>query len=344
MKRIFNFIKKIFRALQWKKKYEHFYNVRKNIYLIGSEDFGNVGDHQIALSELKFLKQIFPQNTIIELPASIYFLCHNKIKEMIKKDDLIFLTGGGNFGNEYKYAQEIRRDIVGKFRDNYILIFPVTIFYTNDDDGEKEKAIDKKLFNRNNLLILSRDRYSFELSENMFPKAMHKLMPDIVFTEKRELSKNKEGYLFCFRDDLESNLKPEERKYIERYAERQEKKVEWLDTQFKKNISISKRETCLDYIMKKFSDSELVITDRLHGVIFSVINNTPCIALRNYNYKIDGVAEWLSEEKNFLLIDSVVDLDDAVKKVTDKKNSKYQLEKYREKFEGVKRLIQYGYE
>lgn len=35
----------------------------------------------------------------------------------------------------------------------------------------------------------------------------------------------------------------------------------------------------------KFRECELVITDRIHGMIFAAITGTPCIALSNYKIK-----------------------------------------------------------
>ena len=50
-------------------------------------------------------------------------------------------------------------------------------------------------------------------------------------------------------------------------------------------------------IKEKMDDmrkSSLVITDRLHGMIFAVITGTPCIVFSNYNHKVKGTYEWIS--------------------------------------------------
>ena len=46
--------------------------------------------------------------------------------------------------------------------------------------------------------------------------------------------------------------------------------------------------------MEEIRKTSLVITDRLHGMVFSAITATPCIAFSNYNHKIKGTYEWLS--------------------------------------------------
>ena len=42
-----------------------------------------------------------------------------------------------------------------------------------------------------------------------------------------------------------------------------------------------------------FSEVKLVITDRLHGMLFSAITHTPCIAIDNLSRKVSGVYEWI---------------------------------------------------
>ena len=46
--------------------------------------------------------------------------------------------------------------------------------------------------------------------------------------------------------------------------------------------------------MQEFADSELVITDRLHGMVFAALTGTPCIVFSNYNHKVKGTYDWIS--------------------------------------------------
>ena len=52
----------------------------------------------------------------------------------------------------------------------------------------------------------------------------------------------------------------------------------------------SRKEVALQ--LKKIAKSEIVITDRLHGMIFSVITQTSCIVFRNYNHKLSSSYQW----------------------------------------------------
>ena len=46
--------------------------------------------------------------------------------------------------------------------------------------------------------------------------------------------------------------------------------------------------------LRSFAAARLVVTDRLHGMIFSAITGTPCVVLSNYNHKVRGTYEWIS--------------------------------------------------
>lgn len=47
--------------------------------------------------------------------------------------------------------------------------------------------------------------------------------------------------------------------------------------------------------LQEFKISELVIIDRLHGMIFSVITGTSCIAIDSCNYKIKSNYKWFEK-------------------------------------------------
>ena len=57
---------------------------------------------------------------------------------------------------------------------------------------------------------------------------------------------------------------------------------------------MQERECELRKIFGSFKSAEIVITDRLHGLIFAAITETPCIVLQSNNHKIKATYEtWL---------------------------------------------------
>ena len=66
-----------------------------------------------------------------------------------------------------------------------------------------------------------------------------------------------------------------------------------IDNKFPTNInSLQKSREVVSKQLKKISEYEIVITDRLHGMIFCAITETSCIAIRNYNHKLTSSYEW----------------------------------------------------
>lgn len=58
-------------------------------------------------------------------------------------------------------------------------------------------------------------------------------------------------------------------------------------------VSPSEREEALERKFAQFSSAKLVITDRLHGMIFCAITGTPCIVVDSKSPKLRGCYEWI---------------------------------------------------
>lgn len=267
---------------------------QKKIYVIGTEDYGNIGDQHIALSIIKYLEDHFSYK-IVEVNASEYYNKRLWLLQHININDIIVMTGGGNFGNVYYGAQLIRRDIIHFWKNNLKIVMPVTIYY-DTDEGMKFKKKDINYFtNYNNIILVSREEKSYEIAMESF-SCKNILTPDIVLYSKyKSIERNKKSVLMCIRNDLESVLTYEDKFNIERELNLYFNNVQKIDTQLNYLIPRSERDSevikCIDYFRK----AELVITDRLHGMIFSTITSTPCIVIGNYNHKVEGSYKWIEE-------------------------------------------------
>lgn len=56
-------------------------------------------------------------------------------------------------------------------------------------------------------------------------------------------------------------------------------------------------------IWNLFKSAKLVITDRLHGMIFCYLTNTPCLVFQNNNHKVRETYEWIKGNKNITLVE-----------------------------------------
>lgn len=287
----------------------------RRAFLLGTEDFGNLGDHEIAVSEVAFLKQYF--NKVIEVPASRYFKKQSQkmlIRE-ISPMDVIFLTGGGNFGNVYPMARDIRNDVVRKWRGNKKIIMPQTAYYTHDKAGERALRQDIRLLTeKNHTVIVAREQYSYWFLKKYF-QCNILLTPDIVLRSAySETIEERENLgLLCLRSDKESILDEKMKQDFAALMQTAFLKVEWIDTQKTYNITIENRDAELREVFAKILSASLVVTDRLHGMIFCAITGTPCLVLENYNYKIRGSYLWLETLPYIRLIRSLEDARRAIK-------------------------------
>ena len=81
------------------------------------------------------------------------------------------------------------------------------------------------------------------------------------------------------------------------------------DTAGEGRVSQPDRPRELERKWREFCGAELVITDRLHGMIFACITSTPCIVLDNYNHKIRNFyRSWLSDVPNIRFAEQVEDI------------------------------------
>ena len=57
----------------------------------------------------------------------------------------------------------------------------------------------------------------------------------------------------------------------------------------------------------EFSKYKVVVTDRLHGMIFSLLSKTPCIVFDNKTKKVSESLKWINRINSVLLVQSEVD-------------------------------------
>ena len=273
-----------------------------NIYLLNTPEHGNLGDHAIAEATLEFMKNNFPGHTVIEVTHD-QFLMHKKwLKRKIAKNSLILVHGGGYLGDLWRNEQECFFSILHLFSDHHIIVFPQTIYYRVKELLNSDKIEYSKF---RNLSVFLRDRSSYNLAKNtnLFGDNHFYLCPDIVFSWKYSKHENdRNGVLLCFRSDLEKVLDSSLVGEIKHSLKQQDIPFFETDTVLPANIPIDQRNSELNRKLSQFQTSKLVITDRLHGMLFAAITGTPCIALDNVSKKVSGAYNWIKTEENILCL------------------------------------------
>ena len=277
--------------------YQNLSKKDKKIIIMLAADYGNLGDIAIAYAQNKFLKDNFPDRTIVVVPISQTYRKIKSLKKKMNKDDIVTITGGGNMSDMYEDIEEQRRFVIKKFPNNRIISFPQTISFSHTEVGENELTKTQSIYNAHgNLTIFARERKSYKAMKRLFHKCRVLLAPDIVlYLNKLDQQKQRDTnkLIICLRDDEEVASSAARRAVsdiIKRYPH-----VLSLDTVINANkISPQKGRRELQWLWGQFASAGLVVTDRLHGMIFCAITNTPCIALNNSNRKVQGVFnEWI---------------------------------------------------
>lgn len=266
-------------------------------FIMATPEHGNLGDQAIVLAEIKYLNKIgVSSDFIIEIPESYYYNCKNLVKQYIHQKDVIIINGGGNLGTLWENCDDTICDIVQSFSDYKIVCFPESCYYSMDYNGRKRLERNKSNYEAcKNLYITLRDKYSLDFFKQNFSTKVG-FIPDIVLSLNHEsVRKKRKGVLLCFRKDKESVLSKSKLNKIKNLLTTMGFHYKETSTLVSEKVTINNREKLLHKKWEEFSSAELVITDRLHGMIFSVITGTPCVAMDNINQKVSGVYEWIKD-------------------------------------------------
>lgn len=270
---------------------------RQIVYLLDTPKHDNLGDHAIAWAQRKFIERALPDAMILELPIELVDMHLSFIRKHIRPGDLLCMVGGGNFGDAYVMHEYSKRKVCRMFPDNRVIIFPQTISYSDTPQGHRELELTQAALRpHRKLTITARDEISHRRAKQWFPEAECILTPDIVLSlPPVKAAVPRKGILCCLRRDLERNDSVWAGDVVTRLAAGGYS-FAMSDTAGEGRVSQADRPRELERKWREFCGAELVITDRLHGMIFACITSTPCIVLDNYNHKIRNFyRSWLSD-------------------------------------------------
>lgn len=299
----------------------------RKIIIMGIPHHGNMGDNEIAISEENIIMENFPDYELMQIPEKFLNTCVVKAKTFINDKDIIILHGGGNIGDTYITPEKGRREVIKLFPNNKIIIMPQTAFFSDSENGKKELAKSKEIYNAHkDLTIMAREKKSYEFMKKNFYNAKVYLTPDIVMTMYRPSNKKRNGVTFMFRGDKEKSLQNEDIDRIKAIIKSNYNNIKISDMHLGEdviNIGGKIRDEALEKKRAEFQSSELVVTDRLHGMILSAITETPCIAFKSKDHKITESYNWLKDLDYIELCDSIEDFETALQKVTSTEKRKY---------------------
>ncbi|EPB3089778.1 polysaccharide pyruvyl transferase family protein [Vibrio vulnificus] len=332
-------VKKAKIKIKWIKRYSEIrnrFNVtgKRIIYAITpTPELSNLGDQAQVVAIYDWLKRNYPEYTIIEVNKDEVIHCVESFKSEVRNDDLIVLHSGGNLGDRGLWSETSRRVMISNFPNNKILSLPQTINFRNTDKGQKELAISKNIYNSHlHLTIVARDKESFRLANKYFDKCSTNKAPDFVLsynTQHLDLENQSTNgkVLFCLREDDESDISKEQR---EKMLQSSKLEYDVFDTTIPENINNDVRKQKLDDVLKMFSQYEYIVTDRFHGLIFSILCKKPTVVLKTVDHKLTSAFDWFEDVKFVKFADSTEVVNETIEEVL--KESNFNVPDWNEKY------------
>jgi len=264
--------------------------------LVGFPDSSNVGDSAIWMGELAWLR---------DAGVRVAYRCHERdydanILAQRSPNGLILLHGGGNLGDLWPRLQRLREKVIQDFPQRSIVQLPQTIHF--GDRGALEQA--RAVFDDHpDLTIMVRDTTSFDFARREF-RCRTELCPDMAFYLGALSSGRVKDVdvLWLRRTDLEAvpeshavdgpgtmvtdwlDPKPpavrQFREAIQPLLRRHPRRLRGLLEYTEATFDYQARQR-MNFGCRLLSRGRVVVTDRLHGHILSLLLGIPHVVLDN---------------------------------------------------------------
>lgn len=264
----------------------------QGVFLLMTPEHGNLGDHALAYAETRMLKQLgIPYFEITS--RQVDRLSRLKLLRILNGYPIL-LNGGGYLGTLWPEVEQWTRDVIRSNSDSPIMILPNTIYYPDTPEGHAEAEKSAEIYNGHpNLRLYARERTSYEKMRSLYKKVT--LMPDMVLSlDGMQGESNRSGCILSLRQDCEKTRTVEDELCLRSVVKTVfGDNVMNLDMVKDAEVLPENREKALQEQFDSFRSAQLVITDRLHGMIFSALTETPCIVIDSKSPKVRGCYEWI---------------------------------------------------
>ncbi|HXQ20166.1 MAG TPA: polysaccharide pyruvyl transferase family protein [Candidatus Acidoferrales bacterium] len=269
---------------------------QRRFALLDFPTYGNVGDHAIWLGQIAYLHSIGVRRLCYV--CDLFTYSREQLRARLG-DGTILLCGGGGLGDLYPPYQRLREEIIDAFRDNAIIQLPQTIHF----EAPAALARARRIINGHpRITLLVRDRRSLDVARAEFG-APSFLCPDMSFCigPLRRPSGRHERIVWLARTDREA-VAPAPRRTLAGITpvDWAQASATWLRTADRVARALLRRAPALRKIpapmawsytalarerlrfgARLLGAARVVVTDRLHGHILSVLLGVPHILLDN---------------------------------------------------------------
>lgn len=316
----------------------------KRVFWIGafSPIHANVGDHAQTLAVQQFLDHKYNDHSIVRIYRDD--ISEKRllwVADEAKEGDLILLHSSGDFGSMHDSPghhpgrlsyPEVRRRLVGINPAAPIVNLPTTMYYEENERGRACLAKDQAVFNDAKFTVLCREQVSLDTAQkNLDCKSL--FFPDFVFYLKpKRVNLPRKGVMVILRNDKEAATSNEQKQQVVEMMENLYQDVKVKDVMHESfTVPDFILEPYMDRVMEQFQERELIVTDKMHGMITAVITQTPCIALGGgIPHKISAYQSFLEGAVEF--VKDVSEIEEAAARVRRREYKPVDLSSYYEGF------------
>lgn len=268
------------------------------IFYLGVCRESNLGDMAQYLCIQRWIKDNYPEYGVFEASSGLaeYGQFIKLLSSNIKEGDRIVFQSGYGVQDLGGNMNRMHRAIFNAMPDAKYLMFPNTIFFKS----EENKRITSETYNSaSKMLFLARDEVSYEMAKNMFPSIRVMLFPDIVTTLIGNLNfnENRNGIIICRRNDLEQFYSDEQWDSLSKELNEKGYNTDITDTTIpvKYQQILKNKEGYIFDKIGEFARHDVVVTDRFHGMIFSLTAGTPVIITKTTDHKVVSGMNWFKK-------------------------------------------------
>lgn len=283
-----------------RRKFRKYLTIPRGVktYIMGTPQYTNLGDSAISLAQRAFLEKAgAPKSTIKEITREEYQKYHTLIMKCVKPRDKITCIGGGNMGDAWLDEELLRQQVMKDFPNHDIIVFPQTIYFTPTRQGDQIRQESIPIYDRLDCTLIAREETSYSIMQGLYPHASILLTPDIVLSMQAKdfgaMPQPRNGILFVLRNDEEAALTQTDREELQQKAKQSGEPVRKTDMYASEQVTRENRAALVKAKLEEFASARLVVTDRLHGMVFAALTGTPCVVLGNYNHKVSGTYQWV---------------------------------------------------
>ena len=325
-------------------RYAHLYALFRKpcVFLFGVPFHSNLGDQAQTYCILEWIRKYLPKYQVCITMLTTATAEHMyTIRQVFRKGDILLCHSGYHMTDLYN-EKDVYEQLARNFPEEELRILPQTIHFLNP-----ERALDcAEVFNAHGkCTLLCRDAYSYETAQSMFGRCKTHLYPDIVTSLigvfPQSFPQHREGVLFCMRNDKEALYSKEQIAAIrQRIEDLFPTQISDTTVDLPAEYIAENRQQVLAETFADMAKYRVVVTDRYHGTIFSLVSNTPVIVVNSTDHKLSSGVKWFPSafREHVFFAEHLEDVPGMVAQIMDKPHPAPLPPYFEEKYYGRKLL------